>query len=84
MQRGVALLIEQVKPVRILAGGCYETAPVDCAPETQAFLNSVIEVEADCTPQEMHASLQAVEQARNTWSYGSPGMRREPCLPGTL
>jgi 2-amino-4-hydroxy-6-hydroxymethyldihydropteridine diphosphokinase len=78
LQRGVALLIEQVKPVRILAGGCYETAPVDCAPETQAFLNSVIEVEADCTPQEMHAHLQAVEQA-----MGRPAVR-EKNAPRTL
>ena len=28
------------------AGGLYETAPVDCAPGTQAFLNSVIQLEA--------------------------------------
>lgn len=72
LQRGVALLVERVQPADVIAGGCYETAPVDCAPGTQAFLNSVIEIEAACTPQEMHAHLQAVELA-----MGRPAIREK-------
>jgi len=72
LQRGLALLIERVQPAAILAGGVYETEPVDCAPGTQAFLNSVIEVKAACTPQEMHAHLQAIEQA-----MGRPAVREK-------
>lgn len=63
LRRGVALLVERVHPTAIIAGGCYETAPVDCEPGTQAFLNSVIEIEAACTPEGLHTHLQAVEQA---------------------
>jgi len=70
LQRGVQLLLERVKPNSIRAGGLYETDPVDCAPGTQAFLNSVIEIVASCTPQELHAHLQAVEQA-----LGRPALR---------
>jgi 2-amino-4-hydroxy-6-hydroxymethyldihydropteridine diphosphokinase len=78
LQLGLALLIERVQPVVALAGGVYETEPVDCAPDTQAFLNSVIEIEAVCTPQEMHAHLQAIEQA-----MGRPALR-EKNSPRTL
>lgn len=70
LRRGLELLIERVKPAMILAGGVYETAPVDCAPGTQAFLNSVIEIKAACTPQELQAHLQAIEQA-----MGRPAVR---------
>jgi len=72
LQRGFAMLIERVQPVAVLAGGVYETEPVDCAPGTQAFLNSVIELEAACTPQGMHAHLQAIEQA-----MGRPSVREK-------
>jgi 2-amino-4-hydroxy-6-hydroxymethyldihydropteridine diphosphokinase len=72
LQRGMALIVELVQPSAIIAGGCYETAPVDCAPGTQAFLNSVIEIEAACTPQEMHAHLQAVEL-----EMGRPAVREK-------
>lgn len=78
LQRGLAMLIERAQPVAVLAGGVYETEPVDCAPGTQAFLNSVIELEAACTPQEMHAHLQAIEQA-----MGRPSVR-EKNSPRTL
>lgn len=61
-RRGLALLMERVQPAVVMAGGLYETEPVDCAPGTQAFLNTVIEIEAACTPQELHAHLQAIEQ----------------------
>lgn len=72
LRRGVALLVERVHPTAIIAGGCYETAPVDCEPGTQAFLNSVIEIQAACTPAELHTHLQAVEQ-----TMGRPVVREK-------
>jgi 2-amino-4-hydroxy-6-hydroxymethyldihydropteridine diphosphokinase len=78
LQRGLEMLMERVQPAVILAGGVYETEPVDCAPGTQAFLNSVIELEAACTPLDMHAHLQAIEQA-----MGRPALR-EKNSPRTL
>ncbi len=76
--RGLALLIERTQPAVIIAGNLYETEPVDCEPGTQAFLNSVIEIEAACTPQEMHGHLQAIEQV-----MGRPAVR-EKNSPRTL
>jgi 2-amino-4-hydroxy-6-hydroxymethyldihydropteridine diphosphokinase len=62
LRRGIELLILRTSGCRITAkGGVYETEPVDCAPGTQAFLNSVIEIEAPCTPQEIHSHLAAIE-----------------------
>jgi 2-amino-4-hydroxy-6-hydroxymethyldihydropteridine diphosphokinase len=72
LQRGLALLRERLQPQEMRAGGLYETAPVDCAPGTQAFLNSVIQLVADCTPQQLHAHLQAIEQA-----MGRPSVREK-------
>ena len=72
LQRGLSMLIERVQPTAIIAGALYETDPVNCAPGTQAFLNSVIEIEAACTPQELHAHLQAIEQA-----MGRPAIREQ-------
>jgi 2-amino-4-hydroxy-6-hydroxymethyldihydropteridine diphosphokinase len=64
IQRGIKLVLERVPGVKLSASApVYETEPVDCAPGTQAFLNTVIEIEADCAPQELHAHLKAVEQA---------------------
>ncbi|MCX6854168.1 MAG: 2-amino-4-hydroxy-6-hydroxymethyldihydropteridine diphosphokinase [Verrucomicrobia bacterium] len=63
LQSGVSMLVERVQPKAIIAGALYETDPVDCAPGTQAFLNSVFEIQTSCTPQELHAHLQAIEQA---------------------
>ena len=78
LQRGLALLVERLQPSIILAGGIYETEPVDCAPGTQAFLNTVVEIEAACTPQELHGHLQAIEQI-----LGRPAVR-EKNSPRTL
>lgn len=78
LQRGLSMIIERAQPVAVSAGGVYETEPIDCAPGTQAFLNSVIEIEAAATPQEMHAHLQAIEQA-----MGRPSVR-EKNAPRTL
>jgi 2-amino-4-hydroxy-6-hydroxymethyldihydropteridine diphosphokinase len=72
LQRGLALLRERLQPQEMRAGGLYETAPVDCAPGTQAFFNSVIQLTAVCTPQELHGHLQAIEQA-----MGRPSVREK-------
>lgn len=72
LQRGVSLLRQHMQTRQMQAGGLYETAPVDCAPGTQAFLNSVIQLEADCTPWQMHAQLQQIEQA-----MGRPAVREK-------
>ena len=79
LRRGVELLMQRVPGIRLVAsGGIYETEPVDCASGTQAFLNSVIEIEAACSPHELHARLAAVEQA-----LGRPA-EREKNAPRTL
>jgi 2-amino-4-hydroxy-6-hydroxymethyldihydropteridine diphosphokinase len=64
MRRGIELLMARVPGIRLNASAqVYETEPVDCAPGTQAFLNTVIEVSADCAPHELHSHLKAIEQA---------------------
>jgi 2-amino-4-hydroxy-6-hydroxymethyldihydropteridine diphosphokinase len=64
LQRGIELLLARVPGIELKASArVYETEPVDCAPGTLAFLNTVIEVAADCSPQELHTHLKAVEQA---------------------
>ena len=79
IRRGIELLLARVPGVRLSASApVYETEPVDCAPGTQAFLNTVIEVEADSLPHELHAHLKAVEQA-----LGRPE-KRERNSPRTL
>jgi len=79
MQRGIELLMVRVPGIRLNASApVYETEPVDCAPGTQAFLNTVIEVAADCLPHELHAHLKAIEQA-----LGRPE-QRERNSPRTL
>lgn len=73
LRRGVALLRERVPGLVVRASApVYETDPVECAPGTQAFLNTVIEVEASLTPREFHAHLQGVEQA-----LGRPAAREK-------
>jgi 2-amino-4-hydroxy-6-hydroxymethyldihydropteridine diphosphokinase len=79
MRRGIELLMACVPGIRLNASApVYETEPVDCAPGTQAFLNTVIEVAANCTPQELHTHLKAIEQA-----LGRPE-QRERNSPRTL
>lgn len=79
IQRGIKLLLERVPGVKLNASApVYETEPVDCAPGTQAFLNTVIEIEADCLPHDLHAHLKAVESA-----LGRPE-HRERHSPRTL
>ena len=80
IQRGIDLLLAAHVPgIHLNASApVYETEPVDCAPGTQAFLNTVIEVSADCTPQELHMHLKAIEHA-----LGRPD-QRERNSPRTL
>ena len=79
LRRGTELLLQRI-PGACLTGQAsfHETAPVDCAPGTAAFINSVIEIEADLSPNQMHHHLMAVEQA-----MGRPEVR-EKNSPRTL
>ena len=45
-----------------LCSGLYETEPVDCAPETAAFLNAVVEIETSLAPLDLLQKLRAYEQ----------------------
>lgn len=79
IQRGIELLLARVPGIQLKASApVYETDPVDCAPGTQAFLNTVIEIEADCPPHELHTHLKAIESA-----LGRPE-QRERNSPRTL
>lgn len=79
LRRGVAMLLERVPSANLLASAAvYETNPVDCTADAQAFLNTVIEITAPCTPQELHAHLKSVESA-----LGRPE-QRERNSPRTL
>lgn len=61
LRRGLDLIRESVPGAVIRTASIYETAPVDCAPGTQAFLNTAIELEADTLPHDLHAKLKAIE-----------------------
>jgi 3-methyl-2-oxobutanoate hydroxymethyltransferase len=61
LRRGLDLIREKVPGARIRTAPVYETAPVDCAPGTQAFLNTAIELEADILPHDLHARLKTIE-----------------------
>jgi 2-amino-4-hydroxy-6-hydroxymethyldihydropteridine diphosphokinase len=70
---GLAQLQARLPQTRITArAGWYETDPVDCAPGTQAFLNSVVEIESDLSAPQVHAHLQDIEQA-----LGRPRVREK-------
>ena len=45
-----------------LCSGLYETEPVDCAPETAAFLNAVVEIETSLAPLHLLQKLRDYEQ----------------------
>lgn len=62
LERGVSLLLARLPQAHVVKGASlYETDPIDCTPGSQAFFNSVIELEAALTPQELHSHLVAVE-----------------------
>jgi 2-amino-4-hydroxy-6-hydroxymethyldihydropteridine diphosphokinase len=44
------------------AGGVYETAPVDCPEGSDPFLNTVIEIETDTGPHDLHRILCSIER----------------------
>ena len=79
LRRGISLLLESLPGAELIASAAlYETDPVDCKADAQAFLNTVIEIIAPCTPQELHARLKAVES-----TLGRPE-QRERNSPRTL
>lgn len=49
-------------PEAILESKVYETSPVDCTPDSAAFLNAVVEISTDLEPEEIHRALQKIEQ----------------------
>lgn len=61
LRRGLDLIRESVPGAVIRTAAIYETAPADCAPGTQAFLNTTIELEADILPHDLHAKLKTIE-----------------------
>jgi 2-amino-4-hydroxy-6-hydroxymethyldihydropteridine diphosphokinase len=79
LRRGVRRLLERAPGMRVTAvGPLYETAPMDCAPGTGAFYNSVVEVECGLEP---HA-LREVTAEVEGW-MGRPAVR-ERNAPRTL
>lgn len=61
LRRALKLIHESVPGAVIRAACIYETLPVDCAPGTQAFLNTAIELEADIQPHDLHTKLKSIE-----------------------
>lgn len=53
----------------LLAAPVYETPPVDCAPGTPAFLNTVVEIESSLLPDELMRRLLQFEE-----SHGRPNV----------
>jgi 2-amino-4-hydroxy-6-hydroxymethyldihydropteridine diphosphokinase len=79
LQRGVRRLLELLPEAKLLAAGpLFETAPVDCAPGTQAFYNSVILLECGLAPHDLRELTAGIEQ----W-MGRP-QDRERNAPRTL
>lgn len=64
LHEGVARVLEAIPDACLKAeASFYETEPVGCAPGTQAFLNSVIEVETAIEPMAVYRTLAEIEQA---------------------
>lgn len=79
LREGVRRVLDAIPDACLTAAASfYETEPVDCAPGTQAFLNSVIEVESAMEPRAVHAVLAGIEKA-----LGRPA-DREKNAPRTL
>lgn len=63
MGEGVRRLLDAVPDACVTAeASLYETEPVECAPETQAFLNTVIEIESTLEPHALREILARIEQ----------------------
>ena len=61
LRHALKLIHESVPGAVIRAACVYETQPIDCAPGTQAFLNTAIELEADIQPHDLHTKLKSIE-----------------------
>ena len=61
LRRAVSLLTSGGEVRLLAAAPVYETQPVDCAPGSGAFYNSVIEVESDLGPHELLRTLLRIE-----------------------
>lgn len=61
--RARVLALPGVNGLVCLCAPLYETAPVDCPPGTEAFLNTVVEIEAwdSLLPGELLAGLRGIE-----------------------
>jgi len=79
LRAGVRRLLEVLPGARVTGvGPLFETAPVDCAPGTQAFYNSVVEIECGMEPHALREVTAGVER----W-MGRPEVR-ERNAPRTL
>ncbi|MFZ2641595.1 MAG: 2-amino-4-hydroxy-6-hydroxymethyldihydropteridine diphosphokinase [Verrucomicrobiia bacterium] len=56
-------LCELSSDQKAVAASIYETEPVDCAPDTPPFLNTVVEIETDLSPLDLLDRLQQFEQS---------------------
>jgi len=56
-------LCELSSDQKVVAASIYETEPVDCAPGTPSFLNTVVEIETDLSPRTLLDQLQLFEQS---------------------
>lgn len=59
---GVHEVLKRSGATLVAAAPVYETEPVDCPAGSQAFLNTVIELECGLEPHALHIVLQAVEK----------------------
>ncbi len=63
LSRAAHEVLKRVPEARLTAaGGVYETAPVDCPEGSEAFLNTVIEIETDMRPHDLHRILCTIEK----------------------
>jgi 2-amino-4-hydroxy-6-hydroxymethyldihydropteridine diphosphokinase len=79
LREGARLVLERVPGARLTAaGGLYETAPMDCPPESQPFYNSALLIEAAVDARALHRVLLSIEH-----DLGRPE-QRERHAPRTL
>ena len=60
---GLTSLLANDNILLLSKAAVYETDPVDCPPGSQAFLNTVIEVDSSLTAHALHQVLQGIEIA---------------------
>jgi 2-amino-4-hydroxy-6-hydroxymethyldihydropteridine diphosphokinase len=62
LREGVRLILERMSGAKLISlGGLYETAPVDCPPDSQPFYNSAIVIEAVTDVHDLHRALVTIE-----------------------